>query len=98
METKLRLVLVEDLEADAELVAWHLAKGGLHFDIHRVQTESEFISALRDHKPNLILSDFSLPQFDGLRALEIAAAQVPETPFLFVSATIGEERAIDALH
>ncbi len=47
--------------------------------------------------PDLILSDFSLPQFDGLRALEIAAARVPDIPFIYVSGTIGEERAIDAL-
>lgn len=97
MDTTLRLVLVEDLEADAELVAWHLAKSGLNCAIHRVQTESAFVAALRTQTPDLILSDFSLPQFDGLRALDIAATQVPETPFLFVSGTIGEERAIDAL-
>jgi diguanylate cyclase (GGDEF)-like protein/PAS domain S-box-containing protein len=97
MDTKLKLLLVEDLDADAELVAWHLGKGGLDCAIHRVQTESAFISALRDRQPDVILSDFSMPQFDGLRALEIAVAQTPETPFLFVSGTIGEERAIDAL-
>jgi diguanylate cyclase (GGDEF)-like protein len=97
MTTKLQLVLVEDSTADAELVARHLAKAGLDCAIHRVQTEADFISALAEVKPELIISDFALPQFDGLRALEIAATRAPQTPFIFVSGTIGEERAIEAL-
>jgi PAS domain S-box-containing protein/diguanylate cyclase (GGDEF)-like protein len=97
MDTKLRLVMIEDVDTDAELVAWHLKKSGLECLIHRVQTESAFISALTEIRPDLILSDFSMPQFDGLRALEIAVARTPETPFIFVSGTIGEERAINAL-
>src|SRR5665213_2473062 len=97
MDTKLRLVIVEDVDTDAALIARHLAKGGLDCLIHRVQNESAFVSALRATEPDVILSDFSLPEFDGLRALEIAVVQAPETPFLFVSGTIGEERAIDAL-
>jgi diguanylate cyclase (GGDEF)-like protein len=55
------------------------------------------VQALQWIAPDVILSDFSLPQFDGLRALDIAVAHAPETPFIFVSGTIGEERAIDAL-
>jgi len=55
------------------------------------------VAALRSVQPDLILSDFSLPQFNGLRALAVAVEQAPETPFIFVSGTIGEERAIDAL-
>ena len=97
MKLKLQLVMVEDSETDAELVARNLAKAGLNVDIHRVQTELDFVQALQTVGPDLILSDFSLPQFDGLRALDVAVAQAPETPFIFVSGTIGEERAIDAL-
>jgi diguanylate cyclase (GGDEF)-like protein len=97
MASKLRLVVVEDSVADAELVARHLAKAGLDVVMHRVQTEAEFITALRDKRPDLILSDFSLPQFSGLRALDVAMANAPDTPFIYVSGTIGEERAIDAL-
>ncbi|HTV95403.1 MAG TPA: EAL domain-containing protein [Steroidobacteraceae bacterium] len=93
----LQIVIVEDSAADAELVARSLSRAGLSYSLHRVQTESEFVSALSDNKPNLIISDFSLPQFDGLRALEIATASAPEVPFIFVSGTIGEERAIEAL-
>src|SRR6202789_634308 len=97
MTAKLQLVVVEDSVIDAELVARHLAKAGLDVVMHRVQTESELVSALREKQPDLILSDFSLPQFSGLRALDIALAIAPETPFIYVSGTIGEERAIDAL-
>jgi diguanylate cyclase (GGDEF)-like protein len=97
MTAKLQLVVVEDSVADAELVARHLAKAGLDVVMHRVQTEADFISALHEKQPDLILSDFSLPQFSGLRALDVAIANAPDTPFIYVSGTIGEERAIDAL-
>ena len=97
MKVKLKLVMVEDSDADAELVARNLAKAGLDVAIHRVETEPDFVHALHTIEPDVILSDFSLPQFDGLRALDMAVAHAPETPFIFVSGTIGEERAIDAL-
>jgi diguanylate cyclase (GGDEF)-like protein len=97
MRTQLKLVVVEDSVADAELLARHLAKAGLHCAINRVQTEPEFIAALHEDKPDLILSDFSLPNFSGLRALDLAVVHAPDTPFIYVSGTIGEERAIDAL-
>lgn len=96
-ETQLQLVAVEDSVTDAEIVARHLANAGLKCHIHRVQTEREFASALQEIQPDLILSDFSLPEFDGLRALEIASAHAPHVPFIFVSGTIGEERAVEAL-
>jgi len=97
MAMALQLVIVEDSQADAELVARHLIKAGISPEIRRVQTERDFVSALQTRTPDLIISDFSLPQFDGLRALELAAAHAPDTPFIYVSGTIGEERAIEAL-
>jgi signal transduction histidine kinase/DNA-binding response OmpR family regulator len=97
LNAKLQLVAVEDSETDAQIAARHLTKAGIDCIVHRVETERDFASALHEIQPDLILSDFSLPQFDGLRALEIAVARAPETPFIFVSGTIGEERAIDAL-
>ena len=97
MKPKLKLVIVEDSETDAELIGRHLAKAGILADIQRVQTERDFVSVLQKRRPDLILSDFSLPQFDGLRALDLAVTYAPETPFIYVSGTIGEERAIEAL-
>jgi diguanylate cyclase (GGDEF)-like protein len=93
----LRVIVVEDSVTDAELLARHLAKANLSVEIERVQTEHEFVAALKRATPDLILSDFSLPQFDGLRALDLAVIHAPDTPFIYVSGTIGEERAIDAL-
>lgn len=93
----LRVVVVEDSIADAELLARHLAKANFSVQIERVQTEVDFVAALSKGAPDLILSDFSLPQFDGLRALDLAVIHAPDTPFIYVSGTIGEERAIDAL-
>jgi len=97
MKTQLRLVVVEDSVADAELLARHLAKSGLDCTMARVQTEPDFIAALHRVQPDLILSDFSLPNFGGFRALDLAVVHAPDTPFIYVSGTIGEERAIDAL-
>ncbi len=62
-----------------------------------VVTEAEMRAALRAGLPDLILSDFSLPSFDGMSALAIARAEAPGVPFIFLSGTIGEERAIEAL-
>jgi diguanylate cyclase (GGDEF)-like protein len=97
MAAKLQLLLVEDDPLDAAIVVRHLSKSGLDCFVHRVQTEDQFRTALDDLRPDLVLSDFSLPQFDGMRALEILVERSPDTPFLFVSGTIGEERAINAL-
>jgi diguanylate cyclase (GGDEF)-like protein len=97
MASKLQLLLVEDDPLDAAIIVRHLSKAGLDCFVHRVETEAQFRAALDELRPDLVLSDFSLPQFDGMRALEILVGRSPDTPFLFVSGTIGEERAIDAL-
>ena len=89
--------MVEDTPADAELILRGLKRSHLECDVHRVDTEPDFLRALHEHRPQLILSDFSMPRFDGLRALQIAVERAPDVPFIFVSGTIGEERAIDAL-
>jgi diguanylate cyclase (GGDEF)-like protein len=89
--------MVEDVAVEAELAVRHLRTAGLECTSMRVETEAQLRAALEEFAPDIILSDFSLPQFDGLSALRIARELVPEVPFIFVSGTIGEERAIDAL-
>ncbi|HEV7444947.1 MAG TPA: response regulator, partial [Steroidobacteraceae bacterium] len=92
-----RMLFVEDVETDAELVARRLRQDGVQCSYTRVETEQAFAAALRERKYDIILSDFSLPQFDGMSALALASAGLPDIPFVFVSGTIGEERAIEAL-
>ncbi|HVS76138.1 MAG TPA: EAL domain-containing protein [Steroidobacteraceae bacterium] len=97
MERELRLLILEDVAAEAELAVRALETAGLDCLWRRVDSEKEFRAALSELRPDLILSDFSLPRFDGMSALAIAAAEAPGIPFIFVSGTIGEERAIEAL-
>ncbi len=97
MEQELRLLILEDVAAEAELAVRALEAAGLNCDWRRVENETGFRVELRMLRPDIVLSDFSLPRFDGMSALAIATAEAPDTPFIFVSGTIGEERAIEAL-
>jgi PAS domain S-box-containing protein len=93
----IRILTVEDNPLDAELVERELRRAKLDFAAHRVETEEDFRAALESSDPDIILADYNLPRFDGISALKIAHARVPETPFIFVSGSIGEERAVQAL-
>jgi PAS domain S-box-containing protein/diguanylate cyclase (GGDEF)-like protein len=95
--TALRVLLVEDSHADAELVLRSLRDLERPVEHARVASEAALREALASFAPDVILSDFSMPGFSGQQALSIANACVPEVPFLFVSGTIGEELAIYAL-
>jgi diguanylate cyclase (GGDEF)-like protein len=97
MERPLRLLIVDDQQPDAELSAQQIARGGYPCTWRRVENGSDFSTELREFAPDLILSDFTLPQYDGLSALELALNQAPGVPFIFVSGTIGEKRAAEAL-
>jgi len=89
--------MVEDDVADAELTKFALRKGGLNFSLDRVETKDEYVKALEEQPPTLILSDYSLPGFNGHDALHLALEKCPETPFIFVTGTMGEEVAIETL-
>jgi diguanylate cyclase (GGDEF)-like protein len=93
----IRVLLVEDVDFEADLTCRHLKKHGIAHVVQRVETDAAMRAALQEFRPTIILSDFSLPAFDGLSALAIARECAPDVPFLFVSGTIGEERAIEAL-
>lgn len=93
----LDILLVEDSPGDAELIQRTLARGGIVFTSRRVETESDMRAALATACPDVILADYHLPTFDGMAALAIAREIAREVPFIFVSGSLGEERAVEAL-
>lgn len=97
MKKDIHILMLEDDRADAELTQFALREGGVPFFLARVETRDDYIRHLEDQPPELILSDFSLPGFDGYAALTIAREKCPETPFIFVTGTMGEEVAIETL-
>lgn len=97
MSQQLRILMVEDVATDAELILGELKRAGLRCDAHRVETAVEYRRELEDFRPQVILSDFTMPGFDGMEALEIARQSHPDIPFIFVSGTLGEEYAVRAL-
>jgi signal transduction histidine kinase/DNA-binding response OmpR family regulator len=93
----LRILLLEDSPLDTELIQSNLNEGGIQCELVRVETQEQFQTALSELELDLILADYSLPSFDGIAALDLAHQQCPEIPFIFVSATLGEELAIETL-
>lgn len=91
------ILYLEDSPIDLQLSLSLLTKGGIEFTVRHVETEVGYEGELRGGCFDLILADYSLPQFDGLAALDIAQRLCPQTPFIFVSGVIGEEVAIDSL-
>lgn len=92
-----RILLLEDSPFDAELIHEHLIRGPVACHVDRVITEGEFRAALDRGGHDLILSDYALPGFDGLAALDLARERSPDTPFIFISGIFGEETATETL-
>lgn len=97
MRKEIHILMLEDDAADAELTKFALRKGGLSFSLVRVEGEDDYVKELERRPPALILSDYSLPGFNGHDALDIALEKCPDTPFIFVTGTMGEEVAIETL-
>jgi PAS domain S-box-containing protein len=97
MKSPLRILYLEDDPEDAALVQETLATDGVSCQITRVETEADFVASLKKGGFDLILADYTLPSFDGLSALKIARQNWPHLPLIFVSGTLGEEVAIEAL-
>ncbi len=97
MPEPIKVLMVEDVKTDAELALRELKRAGIPCIGRRVDTESALRSALYEMRPDIILSDFSMPHFDGMSALALAWELCPDVPFIFLSGTIGEEYAIRAL-
>ena len=97
MKSPLHILHLEDDPNDAALIQSTLEAGGIICATTCVQSHDDFVAALEHGGIDLILSDFSLPAFDGLAALEIVRTRWPAIPLILVSGTLGEERAIDSL-
>jgi two-component system cell cycle sensor histidine kinase/response regulator CckA len=97
MKQTLNILHIEDSKEDSELITRLLINNGFKCQVTRVETRPEVFDELERNSYDLILADCKLPDFSGLRALEIAHALKPEIPFVFVSGTIGEETAIESL-
>lgn len=92
----LRVLLLEDRPEDAELIAHHLRQSGFEPELMRVDGEAPFRAALSPEL-DIVLADFALPDFDGMRALEILSESGLAVPFILVSGSLGEERAIEVM-
>ncbi|MEW6400757.1 MAG: HD domain-containing phosphohydrolase [Chloroflexota bacterium] len=97
MEELINILHLEDDAFDAELVLATLETGGISFKLTRVQSAAEFSEALRTELYDVILADYSLPNYDGVSALRFVQKEYPNMPFIFVSGTLGEDAAIEGL-
>jgi DNA-binding NarL/FixJ family response regulator len=97
MNTDLRILILEDVPTDAELIQFELKETGTTFVSMCVKDKKGYLTAIDEFSPDIILSDYSLPSFDGLSALKLAGEKCPDVPFIFVSGALGEETAIELL-
>jgi len=97
IERELCILILEDAATDAELMERELHKANISFISKRVETAEDFVRELHDFNPDLVLSDYHLPSFDGLEALSIVTKGAPDVPFILVTGALGEERAVEIL-
>src|SRR5918999_1489208 len=93
----LRVLILEDVSMDAELVEYELERAGIPFCSHRVDNRDSYLAELREFQPQVILSDYTLPHFDGMTALSLARERAPSIPFLIVTGSVNEETAVGCM-
>ncbi|BDZ69725.1 histidine kinase dimerization/phosphoacceptor domain -containing protein [Methanobacterium petrolearium] len=97
MGDSIRILILEDVPLDVELMEAELKRDGINFISRRVEEENEYRRELKKFQPDVILADHSLPHFDGISAMNISQEVSPQTPFIFVSGQMGEEFAVEML-
>ena len=97
MKDSLKILFVEDVLADAELNWREIEKCGIIFDKLLVDTRKDYLEGLKSFTPDLIISDYSLPQFDGMSALLLRNELAPLIPFILVTGSINEEVAVECM-
>jgi len=95
--SKIKILHLEDDPDDSELVLTELKSGEFEVEYTRVDNEKQFRNQLENNKFDIVLADYNLPTFNGISALRICAEKYPETPFIIVSGTLGEEIAVEML-
>src|SRR5687768_13521946 len=93
----LRILILEDVPMDAELMEYELGRASIPFQSCRVDSREAFLHQLEEFRPDLILSDYTLPRFDGMTALSLARERVPSIPFLIVTGSVNEETAVGCM-
>lgn len=96
-EKTTRVLILEHEPDDIELLLYELKKGAFNYVSAIVETREDFTRALIDFQPDIVLSDYSLPSFDGVAAYLIKEQVRPDIPFIIVSGTIGEENAVELI-
>lgn len=94
MDKNIRILILEDRVSDAELIEFELREAGIAFTSKRTETEKDFVRALQEYSPDLILSDYDLPQYTGALALVAAKRLSPEVPFILVTGAIDEKNGL----
>ena len=97
MNTPTRILIVEDLPTDAELNEREVRRVLPESEFQCVECREDFLAALAEFQPDLILSDYKLPRFDGMAALQLALELVPDTPFIIITGSMNEETAVDCM-
>jgi PAS domain S-box-containing protein len=97
MDKKLKILMLDANASDANAIEKELERAVISFTAERVETKDGFEASLREFGPDLVLSDYWLPSFDGISALNLCLKELPDVPFIFVSGALGEELAIDAM-
>jgi two-component system cell cycle sensor histidine kinase/response regulator CckA len=97
MPAAIRILIVEDVPADAELVEQELRRAGLDVDLRHVEEEGPFRDALDEFRPDVILADYTLPRFDGLAAVRVTRERHPDIPVIIVTGSINDETAVRCL-
>src|SRR4029077_20821403 len=97
MRNPLRILSIEDDPKDSKLIQDLLETEDIVCEVTRIDTQAALLASLEQGRFDLILADYSLPSFDGISALKFAIRSCPDVPFIFVSGTLGEEVAVEAL-
>jgi PAS domain S-box-containing protein len=97
MNNPIKILILEDNPSDAKLILYELKAGGIKFTSEQTNNRTDFVNQLDNFSPDVILSDYSLPQFTGMEALEIAVKKQAETPFIIVTGSLDEETAVNCI-